>query len=162
MHLENLVIIVLNYNNYDLTIRNINNILKLYDNNIKFHIVIVDNKSNDNSYEIIRNYYKNYNNIYVLQSERNFGYAAGNNFGIRYIMKLVPDIKYIGIINPDSFILNKNTFTNLISKLESNDEIAAIAPVMIEDNIINLRSIAWKIPNVSQIFIESLFVISKF
>ena len=62
------------------------------------YIFVVDNNSQNNSYEILKAYENG--KIHVIQSDKNGGYSYGNNYGARYLIdNFHPDI--IGIANPD-------------------------------------------------------------
>ena len=45
--------------------------------------IIVDDASNDNSYEIVTNYIKDYPNIHVVKHEKNQGKGAGVRTGLK-------------------------------------------------------------------------------
>lgn len=49
-----------------------------------FELIVVDNNSKDNSQEIIENYKNSFPNILYINSGKNLGFAAGNNFAIPY------------------------------------------------------------------------------
>lgn len=49
-----------------------------------FELIIVDNNSSDNSKEIINEYQKKFPKIVYLNSGKNLGFAAGNNYAIPY------------------------------------------------------------------------------
>lgn len=62
------------------------------------HIVIVDNQSPDDSYEVLSELRSE--KVDVIQSDKNGGYSYGNNFGANYLIdKYQIDILYIA--NPD-------------------------------------------------------------
>ncbi len=93
--MESCGLVVLNYIGYETSGRLID---AVKDFSELEHIVIVDNKSPNDSYERLRKY--ECGKISVIQSERNGGYSYGNNFGIKYLIENYhPDI--IGIANPD-------------------------------------------------------------
>ena len=68
-------LVVLNYNDYKTTIKLIQ-MIKNYDS-IDL-IVVVDNCSTDKSYKKINEYTNN--KVKLLKSDKNGGYAYGNNF----------------------------------------------------------------------------------
>lgn len=61
------------------------------------HVVIVDNCSTDDSYENLQRI--DNNRIKIIQSEKNGGYAYGNNYGAKYCKSIGIDILFIS--NPD-------------------------------------------------------------
>lgn len=50
----------------------------------KFELIIVDNNSSDNSRQIIGKYSKKHKNISLLKSNKNLGFAGGNNYALPY------------------------------------------------------------------------------
>ena len=129
-------IVILNYNDYETTIDMLNNI-KDYDS--LDHIVVVDNKSTDNSYEILKPYESK--KIDVIQSKANKGYSYGNNVGIKHLINSY-NVDYVIISNPDITVENE-TIKLLSSELDKNDNIKLIAPVIHE--LGGLKK-GWKLP----------------
>jgi len=66
-------------------------------------ITIVDNDSQDGSFERMQTEAAGWPRVRVLQSGRNGGYGAGNNFGIRAGLPGGERADYIYILNPDAF-----------------------------------------------------------
>ena len=118
-------IVILNYNDYQTTKDMIDNI-KDYDS--IDHIVIVDNKSTDNSYELLKVYEND--RISVIQSEDNRGYSYGNNVGIKYLLDN-HNVDYVIISNPDITVDNE-TIKLLSKEFDDNNNIKVIAPVIHE------------------------------
>lgn len=102
-------------------------------------IVILDNKSKDDSFSMLRKKYKN-ERIHVIQSEENKGYAYAINFGSRYIMNLIGDCNII-VSNSDIEIYCENDLKTLLDS--KNEDEAMIAPVIKEHEGL---SKGWKIP----------------
>lgn len=100
-------IIVLNWNNKKDLIETIQSINQ--QKNINKELIIVDNFSNDDSWEYIC---KNYSNNKLIRAEKNLGYAGGNNLGIEYAIKNEAD--YIILANNDIIIENKNLIAKLL------------------------------------------------
>lgn len=72
-------------------------------------IIIVDDCSTDNSYNIIKQYAKKYSKIIALKTPKNTGNAAGaKNFGVKYVKT-----ELIGFSDADS-IPNKNAISQII------------------------------------------------
>lgn len=129
-------IVILNYNDYETTINMLNSI-KDYDS--LDHIVVVDNKSTDNSYEVLKPYESK--KIDVIQSKSNKGYSYGNNVGIKYLLDNY-NVDYVIISNPDITVENE-TIKLLSKELDKNDNIKLIAPVIHE--LGGLKK-GWKLP----------------
>lgn len=94
-------IIIVNYNNYFDTIECIESLLKSV-TKLRYTIIVVDNKSTNDSVERILEYCDD-ENVTLVQSSENNGYCAGNNIGIKYSLENF-DTKYIWILNPDTIV----------------------------------------------------------
>ena len=107
-----LSIIILNYNNKNLVKELLNNFKEL---NLKYsyEIIVVDNASYDGIDEVV----KQFPDIKFIQSEKNKGFAYGNNLGIKKAKG-----KYIMICNPDLAILS-NAIDIMYEYMESNKEV---------------------------------------
>jgi len=103
--MKKVFIVIVNFNN-------LRDILKcLYSLRYeKAEIVIVDNKSSDSSVEAVKLKFKQ---VKILESERNIGFAAASNKGIRYALRKKAD--YILLLNPDT-IVGKNFLSVLLKK----------------------------------------------
>ncbi|MEX2602273.1 MAG: hypothetical protein WD355_11525 [Balneolaceae bacterium] len=62
----------------------------------------------------------------LLISDRNRGYAGGNNLGIRHLMQ-AGELKAIALLNPD-IELKWNIFPSLLKWLDADPELAAAGP----------------------------------
>ena len=134
-------IVILNYNDYETTYDMIEQIKNYKCLN---HILIVDNKSTDRSYSKLKKLENK--KIKVIKTDKNKGYAYGNNYGVRYIDENYK-VDNIIISNPD-VIVSEDTINTLINDLK-DETITLIAPVVEEKGSI---SRGWKLPH----FIEDL------
>ena len=118
------LIIILNYGTYDLTLKMINELhTKLdYDN---YSIMVVDNCSPNESAKVLANRSKDLDYIFIA-NKKNTGYAAGNNIGIRYAIN--NRYKYSWILNNDVELREKSVLKELIEILQENEDIACIGP----------------------------------
>ena len=113
-------ILILNWNEKDLTIDCLKSLANvIYDN---YKILIVDNGSNDNSVNMIKNQYPN---VEILQLEKNVGYAAGNNAGFDHIKNNNPG--YVIYLNNDT-IVDPNFIEPLVKPLMENSGIYQSVP----------------------------------
>ena len=140
--------VVLNYKNYNMTEKCIDKILSI---NAQVYLVIVDNHSCNESFEYLKNRYKDNEYVDVIENDKNCGYSAGNNTGIRFLFNKYPSVKYACVINPDVEIIYPEIFTNLSTKLEANDDLAVITGLMITNKIFNLKKCAWNLPKKHEI-----------
>ena len=116
MHQEcELSIVTINYNGLKDTCALIESIPF----NDKMEVIVVDNASkNDEASEIKQRFPL----INVIRSEKNLGFAGGNNLGI-----LAAQGKYLFIINNDTIFKDFNVQA-LIDRLESSPEIGMVCP----------------------------------
>lgn len=83
-----------------------------------YHILVVDNASQDGSWYAIEKYRKEHpaSSISHLRLKKNYGYAGGNNRGIREALKKGAD--YVLLLNPDTLV--KKDFLEKLVKLAEN------------------------------------------
>ncbi|MBP3286459.1 MAG: glycosyltransferase family 2 protein [Prevotella sp.] len=83
-------------------------------------VIVVDNASTlDEASEIERRF----PHVTVIRSERNLGFAGGNNLGIK-----AAHGKYIFFLNNDTLIHQPSSITHLINRLESSKKIGMVSP----------------------------------
>lgn len=139
-------IVILNYGNYNDTINCIKSVYE-YCSGQNVLIVIVDNGSQNDSIVQISTFLAQLNlqhhiigsdesivqldcEVVIIQTNKNLGYARGNNVGIQFLIKL--KLEEILILNND-ILLTSNIISPLISALDSNPEIGIISPLLMKD-----------------------------
>lgn len=149
-------VIVLNYNDAKETVKYVKKI-SVYES-IE-NIIVVDNKSTDDSYEELKSLRNE--KINVIQTEKNGGYGYGNNFGIRYACEKFKS-KYVAITNPD-VVYDADTIKKCEEFLIKNagQHYAVVAPRMknIEGEYVLS---AWNIPSWFEYVSFSMSVLGKF
>ncbi len=126
---KNVYIIVLNYKNLEDTLACLQSLQNVYYQN--YHVVLVDNCSQDGSYEYLQQHKQDIASYTLLQAGKNRGYAAGNNVGIRYALEQGAD--YVCILNNDVEV--EPDFLNvLVDYLETAPEVGVAGPVVYEYN----------------------------
>lgn len=113
--------VVLNYVNYDETIQCVESILALPENP---PIMVVDNCSPNESFDLLRQRFLSKPNVTVFQSGRNGGYSAGNNVGIRELRKM--GILNVVIATSDTRIESLDLVQRCLAA--SNSAIAVVGP----------------------------------
>jgi len=94
-----------------------------------FDIYFVDNGSKDDSVNFVK---KNYKKIKIIQLDKNYGFAKGNNEGIKEAFK-DEKVEYIVCLNNDT-IVGKNWLKELIKTAEKDVKIGAVqSMVFLED-----------------------------
>lgn len=115
--------VLLHYKNHLDTIECINSILKL---NFLKSIVVVDNASKDCSIDIVKDNFKESNNLFFIENERNLGFAEGNNIGYKFAReKLNSD--YI-IVGNNDLIFDQADFIQQINKIYQTNKVELIGP----------------------------------
>lgn len=133
-------VLVLNYNDVSTTIQFVESMVNY---SCVRKILVVDNCSTDKSFDellTLRN-----SKVVVVQTEKNGGYGAGNNFGIRYLYNYFKS-EYILLCNPD-VIVSETVCANLESFLIANQKYAIVAPFMLNAKGVKQSNTAFRIPS---------------
>ena len=96
---------------------------------INTFIVIVDNASPNNSYLELEKRFGSCNSIKLIKNSENYGFAKGNNVGIRYATKDL-DSDFVVVLNNDS-IIEQNDFNEIIVKKYYEYKFAILGPDII-------------------------------
>lgn len=87
-------------------------------------IILIDNCSTDGTAEFVR---ENFPFVRIIESKKNLGYGAGNNFGVKYAKG-----EYIVILNPDT-IVEKKWLKELIKPLEKGERLITTPKILLYD-----------------------------
>lgn len=87
--------------------------------NEDMEVIVVDNGSTENEASILQEHYPN---IKVIRSEKNLGFAGGNNIGIKAAKG-----KYLYLVNNDTIFKDFNPQA-LIRRLESSPKVGMVCP----------------------------------
>ncbi len=99
--------VILHYKSITQTIQCVYSIMKL-DSFSESYTVIIDNGSNDESYQKLKMTFSNNANIKLIQNKENLGFSKGNNIGYRYLIDNIPNIQFIIVINNDIVIYQQD------------------------------------------------------
>lgn len=151
---KSLLIIILNYMDYELTEHCVN---KLRENKILYDILIVDNKSSNNSYGYLKKCFEYDKYINVIQTNKNGGYSYGNNYGFLWAEN--KGYKFYCVMNPDIEIRDELYFEKLIDVFDKNDNIAVVSGVQVFSNHIFGQYLNyWKLPSKITGIIDHSFI----
>ena len=121
-----LAIIILNWKQYELTIKCLSSV---YKSKFKdFEIVLVDNESNT---EKLKNLLKNFKKIKVFQNDENLGFGAANNIAINYAIQ--NNFEYLMLLNNDTEV-DENFILPLLNIINNDNLIGAVQPLIMNYN----------------------------
>lgn len=151
-------LIILNYNSASDTINCVSKLLDIKEN---FKIVVVDNCSTDNSFQILKKKFKNLQGIDLIKTDANKGYSAGNNFGIKYAIAKY-GITHFGILNPDIIILDTTLLNRMLQILDRHPQSAIIGGATLNsDGIYDVNAAAWNVPTGRQLVIDHTLFLKR-
>lgn len=115
----NLTIIIVSYNSSEVII----DCLKSFDIS-KYQVYVVDNKSSDNTVQIVNNFkiQKNLHNLFIIQNDKNMGFGRANNLVLKNC-----ETDFALILNPDAKIDDDN-INKCLNILQNNPQIALASP----------------------------------
>lgn len=123
-----IVFVILNYNTFQETRECILSVEKRIDTD-DYKIIIVDNKSIDNSAEEIAKFIKERHDSILLCNESNLGFAKGNNVGIEYAIKNY-NPKFTVVLNSDTELIQDNLVETL-EKEYAKSGFALLGPLIL-------------------------------
>lgn len=103
------VFLILNYNTASLCKNLIAQLVVL-----KQPIVIVDNNSDANDYNMLAQHVKDYSDVTILRLDTNNGFSNGNNVGYRYIVKNFNQVEAIHCLNTDIYLHNPTQLLDIV------------------------------------------------
>jgi len=115
-------IIILNWNGLEDTIECLESLKKIaYPN---YEVIVIDNGSVGNDAQRLKEKFGDY--IYLIQNERNYGYAEGNNIGIRHVLKESTS-DYVLLLNND-LVVHPQFLDELVKLAEDDCSIGIAGP----------------------------------
>lgn len=155
--LSSVCVLILNYNSYLDTIQYVS-VLRSQ-RKVNLSILIVDNCSPNDSFEKLNREFDGSTDVTVIQSERNGGYAYGNNFGLRFIQNFPVD--YVVISNNDIAIDNQELLFGLISSYATLADPAFVSGVAFTKGVPS-KYPAWRMPTFRDDILGSLRCLEMF
>ncbi len=121
MNFPNVSIIILNWNGKNDTIECLESLKKItYPN---YTVIVVDNGSEGDDIDLLRKKFGDY--IHVIENDKNYEFAEGNNIGIRYALR--KGTSYILLLNNDT-VVDPGFLNELIKIAESDKQIGMVGP----------------------------------
>jgi len=129
--LNDVAVILINYNSSNYTLNCIDSILNNTSNSLKYQIVVIDNASNHEDYKKLETKLDKIDkkhNIYLFRNKINLGFSGGNMLGIQF-----SSAKYYFFLNNDCIL--QNDCLNILFKFcENNTEVAQCSPQLYNKN----------------------------
>ncbi|WP_296002846.1 glycosyltransferase family 2 protein [uncultured Alistipes sp.] len=121
-------VVLLNYNSYADTIHLVEELQKQSVAD-RLRIVVVDNHSPDDSYRQLLPLQRTYPHVTVLRTERNEGYARGNNVGLNFLRQQ-GEVDYVAVMNSDIVLLS-DCLERLVEEYNLLPDACLIAPLQV-------------------------------
>ena len=121
-----LSIIIVNYNTKRLTLDCLRSIFSYLDGKISFEVIIVDNGSRDGSKEAFREFGLARDNVHVIESDTNLGFAKGNNIGIKKSVG-----KQVLLLNSDTYLID-DSIIQAVRYLDSQPDVFGCGCTLLE------------------------------
>jgi GT2 family glycosyltransferase len=134
--------VVLNYNTPELTLNLVKDLQS--QQNINLYIVIVDNCSTDESFHILKSRLSGTENLEVIRTAENLGYARGNNAGLEFLTAYQPEFSVI--LNPDVSLSDPLLLFGLTGFYKDHKDAGIIAPLMLTDKGTPGALSSWRFP----------------
>lgn len=120
-------VVIVNYQTAELTMACLHSLL-LEQNKIEFNVIVVENDSKDNSYEILSSAVeeKGWSHwVKIIKAKWNGGFAYGNNIAIREFLAGEDSSEYIYLLNPDTCI-REGAISELYTFLETHPTVGIV------------------------------------
>ncbi len=114
---------ILHYNSFEKTKQCILSCMN--QRNIDYEIIVIDNHSSNDSLDLLKDYFKEYE-IDYLENKDNYGYAKGNNLGVKYATD--KGIRYSFLLNNDVTLAGEYVLEKLVKVMENHASCAVAAP----------------------------------
>lgn len=115
------IVVVLNWNQFNLTFECIKSIMA--SEGVNFKLILVDNGSNDDSSDRI---FDCFPNIQLIKIKKNRGFAYGCNYGLEYALKKHSESNIIFVSNDTIF--SKSSVSDLIHCATLDSNIGMVVP----------------------------------
>ncbi len=117
-------IIILNWNGLKDTVECLESLRKItYPN---YQVLVVDNGSTGADVKVLQEHFGNY--IHIIENNKNYGFAEGNNIGMRYALTN-HNPEYLLLLNNDVTVA-PDFLAELVKAAENNAEMGLLGPVV--------------------------------
>ncbi len=149
-------IIIINYKTKELTK---DCILSVFEKTtgLNYEIIVVDNASNDGSFEFLSEEFKDKQNVKIIKSEENLGFGRGNNLGFDNACG-----KYLFCLNSDTILLN-NAVKIMFDFMEKpeNKKVGVVGGQIYDENM-QISHAFQKLPSLLDLILTKTFMYKLF
>lgn len=115
--MNDIAVIIINYNTSKYTLDCIDSVVKLTDKSINYDIIVIDNNSTIDDFNYLKNNFPKQDNITLKRSVINTGFGGGNMLGVQFAKA-----KYLLFLNNDAFLQN-DCLSILFNYMESHPKV---------------------------------------
>lgn len=126
--MKDVSLIIINYNNAAYTSECVDSIIEKTDVAISYDIIVVDNNSNMEDYNLLKDSLPKYPNVFLHRSVINTGFGGGNMFGVQFA-----NSKYLLFLNNDTLLMN-DCISILYRYMEGNEEVGVSTAQNYDEN----------------------------
>lgn len=119
----------------------------------KYHSIIVDNASQDDTVAIVK---KEFPRTQIIQSSKNNGYGRANNLALRQC-----ESEYALILNPDAFLFEED-IEKILQLMDENPQIAMASPLIYPQYPISAEQIQKRLNGFSTEILQQGFLPQMF
>lgn len=141
---EKIAVLIINWNSHAMLGRCLECVIRQED--VEFEIFVLDNGSTDS---IPRQFYAVFPTVHFYKSDKNLGFAAGNNF----LFQKTAGFTWIALVNPDAYP-EPRWLTRMISAARVNPDFSFFASRLLSDDdrelldgdgdILHISGLAWR------------------
>lgn len=95
-----------------------------------YDVIVVDNGSKGDDVKVLREKFKSY--VYIIENDKDYGFAEGSNIGIRYALKNL-NSDYILLLDNDTTV-DPEFLTELVKVAESDPKIGIVGSLVYYHN----------------------------
>lgn len=117
--------VMLNRNGFQLTVACIDSLKK---STVPLRkVIVLDQASEDGSYEKLQHLYENDDQVHVVRNEKNYGFALGVNIGIQKAMEM--GARMVFLVNNDT-VVHEECLQHLCNVIVTKPSAAAVGPAI--------------------------------
>lgn len=123
-------VIIVGYGGESVIIDCLDSLFASHDLNVEMRVLVVDNRSPDQMVKRVEGNFQQQierGQLLIKSTEKNLGFAGGNNFGYKAAREAWPDARYVCLLNQDT-VVESGWLGIMIEYLERHANVAAAQP----------------------------------